>query len=59
MAHTQKKRGPHNALVGKPERHRPPVRPRHKWEDNIKTDIRETVCEGMDWIHLVCGKDKW
>jgi len=57
MAHVQKIRGPHNALVGKPERHRP-LRPRHRWKDNIKTDIKETVCEGIDWVHLVWGKDK-
>jgi len=43
--------------VGKPERHRP-LRPRHRGEDNIKTDIKETVSEGIDWVHLVWGKDK-
>jgi hypothetical protein len=27
--------------------------PRHRWEDNIKMDMKETGWEGMDWIHLV------
>jgi hypothetical protein len=27
-------------------------RPRRRWEDNIKTDIQEVGCEGMDWIEL-------
>jgi hypothetical protein len=32
-------------------------RPRHKWEDNIKTDHKETGWEVVDWIHLVHDKD--
>jgi hypothetical protein len=31
---------------------RPLGRPRHRWEDNIKMDLRETGLEGVDWIHL-------
>ena len=38
-------------LVGKPEGKRPLGRPRHRWEDNnIKMDLQEVECEGMDWI---------
>jgi hypothetical protein len=41
-------------LVGKPEGKRPLGRPRRRWEDNIKLDLREkNVLEGVDWIHLV------
>jgi hypothetical protein len=36
-------------LVGKPERNRPPGRPKSKWVDNIKMDLR---MGGMDWINL-------
>jgi hypothetical protein len=35
--------------VGRPEG----KRPRHRWEDNIKTDLREIVWGGMDWIDMV------
>jgi hypothetical protein len=35
-------------VVGK----RPLLRPRHKWMDNIKTDLKEIGWGGMDWIHL-------
>jgi len=37
-------------ILGKPEGKRPLVRPRHRWEDNIKMDLHEVGCEGMDWI---------
>jgi len=39
VAHTGEKRGLYKILVGKPEGTRPRVRPRCKWEDNIKMDI--------------------
>jgi hypothetical protein len=39
-------------LVGKPEGRRPLERPGHRWEDNIKMDLQEMGCGGMDWIEL-------
>jgi hypothetical protein len=39
-------------LIGKPEGKRPFGRPRGKWEDNIRIDVREMVWDGVDWIHL-------
>jgi len=39
-------------LVGKPEGNRPLGRTRHRWEDNIKMDLREVGCGGMDWMEL-------
>jgi hypothetical protein len=47
-------------LVGKPDIKRPLRRPKHRWEGNIKIDLREIVSGGMDWIHLArigtCGR---
>jgi hypothetical protein len=31
----------------------------HGWEHNIKIDLKEIGCEGVDWIHLAQDKDKW
>ena len=36
--------------MGKLESKRPPGRPKRTWEDNIKMDMKEMVCGGMDWI---------
>ena len=38
------RRGVYRVLVGKPEGKRPLVRPRHRWEDNIKMDLQEVRC---------------
>jgi hypothetical protein len=52
-------RGAYNILVGKPEGRRPLGRPRHRWEDNIKMDLREIGFGDVDWIHLAQDRDKW
>jgi len=39
-------------LVGRPEGERPLGRPRRRWEDNIKLDLRETEIDGANWIQL-------
>jgi hypothetical protein len=39
-------------LVRKPEGKRPLGRPRSRWVDNIKMDVREIEWNGMDWINL-------
>ena len=39
--------------MGKPEGKRPLGRPRRRWEDNIKMDLQEVGCGGMDWIQLI------
>jgi hypothetical protein len=44
------RRGVYSVLVGKPERKKPRGRPRRKWEDNIKMDLQEVGCGGMDWM---------
>jgi len=45
--------------VGKPEGKKPLGRPRHKWQDNIKMDLEEVRCGGMDWIELAQDRDRW
>ena len=49
----------HRVLVGKPEGKRPLGRPRHRWENNIKMDLQEVGCGGMDWIKLAQDRDSW
>jgi len=49
----------YSVLVGKPERKRPLGRPTRRWEDNIKMDLQEVGCGGMDWIELVQNSDRW
>jgi hypothetical protein len=51
-------RGAYNILVGRPEGSRPLGRPRRRWEDNIKMDIREIGFGDVDWIHLAQGRDR-
>jgi len=46
------RRGIYKVLVVKPDGKRPLGRPRHRWEDNIKLDLPEVGCGGMDWIEL-------
>jgi hypothetical protein len=46
-------------LVGKPEGNRPLERSRSRWEDNIKMDLQEVGCGGVDWIELVQNRDRW
>jgi len=49
----------YRVLVGKPERKRSLERPRHRWEDNIKMDLQEVGCGGVDWIDLSQDRDRW
>jgi hypothetical protein len=52
-------RGVCRVLVGKPEGKRPLGRPSRIWEDNIKMDIQEVACRGMDRIELAQDRDRW
>ena len=49
--------GVYRVLVGKPEGKGQLARPR--WEDNIKMDLQEVGCEGMDWADLAEDRDRW
>jgi hypothetical protein len=52
-------RGAYNILVGRPEGRRPLGRPRRRWEDNIKRDLREIGFGDVDWIHWAQDRDRW
>ena len=45
--------------MGKPEEKRQLGIPRRRWEDNIKMDLQEVGCGGMDWIELAQDRDRW
>jgi hypothetical protein len=53
------KEKPYRVLVGKPGGRRPLTRPRHRWKDKIKIDLREIRCSIMAWIHLPQDRDLW
>jgi hypothetical protein len=53
------KRDAYRILVGKPEGKRPLGRPRCRWVDNIKMDLREIGWDGTDWTDLAQDRDQW
>jgi hypothetical protein len=52
-------RGVYRDLVGRPEGKRPLGRPKHRWEDNIKMDLREIGIDGANWIQLAEDRVQW
>jgi hypothetical protein len=52
-------RSVHRVLVGRCEGKRQLGRPRRRWEDNIKMDLREIGIDGANWILLVQDKVRW
>jgi hypothetical protein len=53
------KRNAYTILVKKPEVKRPLRRPRRRWVDNIKMDLRDIGWDDMDWIDLAQDRDQW
>jgi hypothetical protein len=49
----------YRVLVGKPEGKRLLGRPRRRWEDGIRMDLREIGLVGVDWIRLTQDRDRW
>jgi hypothetical protein len=52
-------RGVYRVLVRRPEGKRPLGRPRRRWEDNIKLDLREVGISGANWIQLAQDRVQW
>jgi hypothetical protein len=52
-------RSVYRVSIGKPKGRRPLEKPRRRWENNIKTDLREVGCGCVDWIGLVQDRDRW
>jgi hypothetical protein len=52
-------RGVYRVLVGRPKGKRPLGRRRHRWEDNIKTDLREIGINEVNWIQLAKDRVQW
>jgi hypothetical protein len=53
------KRNAYGILVGKPEGKIPLGRPRHRWVDKIKMDLRGIGWDGVDWIDIAQDRDQW
>jgi hypothetical protein len=49
----------YRVLAVRPEGKRPLGRPRHRWEDNIKLDLREIGINGVNWIQLAEDRVQW
>ena len=49
----------YRVLLGKPEGKRSLGRPRCRWEDNIRMDLREVGCDPRDWVALAEDRDQW
>ena len=58
VARMGERRDVHRVLVGKPEGKRPLGRPRRRWEDNIKMDLREVAGCG-NWMELAQDRYRW
>jgi hypothetical protein len=55
----EEERKVYKVLVGKPEGKRPLGRPRRRWEDGIRMDLRQMGLGGVDWIQLAQDRDRW
>ncbi|KAJ4439263.1 hypothetical protein ANN_07383 [Periplaneta americana] len=59
VARMGESRNAYRVLVGRPEGKRPLGRPRRRWEDNIKMDLREVGYDDREWINLALDRDQW
>jgi hypothetical protein len=49
----------YNILVSEPEGKRPLSRPKYRWEDNIRMDLRVTRSESVEWMHMAQDRNQW
>ncbi|KAJ4444220.1 hypothetical protein ANN_06011 [Periplaneta americana] len=59
VARMGESRNAYRVIVGRPEGKRPLGRPRRRWEDNIKMDLREVGYDDRDWLNLAQDRDRW
>jgi hypothetical protein len=59
VARMRERRGVYRVLDGRPEGKKPLGRPRRRWEDNIKIDLREIGICGANWIRLAQDRTQW
>jgi hypothetical protein len=59
VARMREGRGVYRILVGRPEDKRPLGRPKRKWEDNIKLDLREIRIDEANWIQVAQYRVQW
>ncbi|KAJ4434311.1 hypothetical protein ANN_22866 [Periplaneta americana] len=59
VARMGESRNAYRVLVGRPKGKRPLGRPRRRWEDNIKMDLREVGYDDRDWFNLDQYRDRW
>jgi hypothetical protein len=59
VARMGERRGVHRVLVGKTEGKIPLGKPRYRWVHNIKMDLQEVGCGGIDWIEMALDRDRW
>jgi len=59
VVHMGERRVVDRALAGKTEGKRQLGRPRRRWKDNIKMDLQEVGCRGIDWMELAQCRERW
>jgi hypothetical protein len=59
VARMGEERKVYRVLMGKPEGKRPLGRPRRRWEDGIRMDLRDTGWGSVEWIQLAQDRDRW
>jgi hypothetical protein len=59
VACMREERKVYKVLVGKPEGRRPLGRPKRRWEDGVRMDLRKIGLGGVDWIRLSQDRDRW